>query len=384
METRMQFALTEDQTMLARTAGDFVAGHAPLSRLRKLRDDRDERGFTPAIYSKLAELGFTAIPFAEADGGVGLGFAELVLVTEALGRGLAPEPLIPSVVLAGRTLALAGSAQQKAAWLGPLIAGERVLALAHASPTSRFDLTRAPFRAERSGAGFRLQGQATQVWGGYLADACVVAARSAGHDGEPSGITLFLVPTHTPGLRVERQQRVDSVNAARLTAEGVELREADVIGVVDQGFTTLERVVDEATVALCGEMLGGMLEAFERTRAYLRERKQFGVPIGSFQALKHRAARLFIELELSRSALMAAARALDAQSSEAAQLVSVAKARLSDAYCLVANEAVQMHGGIGMTDEHDIGLFMKRARACELSFGDAAYHRDRFARLAGY
>jgi alkylation response protein AidB-like acyl-CoA dehydrogenase len=265
-----------------------------------------------------------------------------------------------------------------------LIAGQRVLALAYASPTSRFDLTRVPFRAERSGGAFRLQGQASQVWGGHLADAYVVAARTGGRDGESAGITLFLVPAQSAGLRSERQQRVDSINAARLTLEGVELREADVIGVVDQGFSTLERVVDEASVALCGEMLGGMVEAFERTRVYLRERKQFGVPIGSFQALKHRAGRLFIELELSRSALMAAARALDAQSPEAAQLVSVAKARLSDAYCLVANEAVQMHGGIGMTDEHDIGLFMKRARACELTFGDAAYHRERFARLNGY
>jgi alkylation response protein AidB-like acyl-CoA dehydrogenase len=380
----MQFALTEDQTMLARTAGDFVAEHSPLSRLRKLRDSRDERGYSQATYRKLAELGFTGIPFAEADGGVGLGLAELVLVTEALGRGLAPEPLIPSVVLAGRALALSGGAQQKASWLEPLITGERVLALAYASPTSRFDLTRVPFRAERSGGAFRLQGQATQVWGGHLADAYVVAARSGGRDGEAGGITLFLVPAQAAGLRSERQHRVDSINAARLTLEGVELRDADVIGVVDQGFSTLERVVDEASVALCGEMLGGMAEAFERTRAYLRERKQFGVSIGSFQALKHRAGRLFIELELSRSALMAAARALDAQSPEALQLVSVAKARLSDAYCLIANEAVQMHGGIGMTDEHDIGLFLKRARACELTFGDAAYHRERFARLNGY
>jgi alkylation response protein AidB-like acyl-CoA dehydrogenase len=384
METRMQLALTEDQTMLARTAGDFVAQQGSVTRLRKLRDSRDERGFTPATYHKLAELGFTGIPFSEADGGAGLGFAELVLVTEALGRGLAPEPLIPSVVLAGRALALAGSAPQKSSWLTPLIAGERVLALAYAAAASRFELTRVPFKAERAGAGYRLQGQATQVWGGHQADAYVVAARTAGRDGEQAGITLFLVPAQSAGLRSERQQRVDSLNAARLTLEGVEVREADVIGVVDQGFATLERVVDEATVALCGEMLGGMLEAFERTRVYLRERKQFGVPIGSFQALKHRAARLFIELELSRSALMAAARALDAQSPEAALLVSLAKARLSDAYCLVANEAVQMHGGIGMTDEHDIGLFMKRARACELTFGDAAYHRERFARLSGY
>jgi alkylation response protein AidB-like acyl-CoA dehydrogenase len=380
----MTLVLTEDQTLLARTAGDFVAEHSPLSRLRKLRDAGDERGYSPAIYAKLAELGFTAIPFSEADGGLGLGLAELTLVTEALGRGLAPEPLIPVVALAGRALALGGSAQQKSTWLEPLISGQKVLALAYASATSRFDLKRAPFRAERAGSKFRLHGQASQVWGGHLADAWVVAARSAGRDGEPGGITLFLVPAQAAGARSERQLRVDSVNAARLTLEGVELSEADVIGVVDQGHTILERVVDEASVALCGEMLGGMSEAFERTRVYLRERKQFGVSIGSFQALKHRAARLFIELELSRSALMAAARAFDAQSPEAAALVCVAKARLSDAYCLIANEAVQMHGGIGMTDEHDIGLFMKRARACELTFGDAAYQRDRFARLNGY
>jgi len=162
------------------------------------------------------------------------------------------------------------------------------------------------------------------------------------------------------------------------------VHEADVLGRIGQGHALLGRVVDEATVALTGEMLGGMAEAFDKTLAYLRERRQFGVAIGSFQALKHRAARLYIELELSRSAVMAAARALDAQSADAPLLVSLAKARLSDAYCLVANEAVQLHGGIGMTDEHDIGFFLKRARASEMTFGDAAYHRDRFAMLGGY
>jgi alkylation response protein AidB-like acyl-CoA dehydrogenase len=378
----MQLALTEDQTLLARTAASFVAEHSPVTRLRKLRDARDERGYALSTYAKLAELGFTAIPFSEADGGVGLGFAELLLVTEALGRGLSPEPFIPSVVLAGRTLARAGSAQQKSAWLAPLIAGEKLLAFAYAGQTSRFDLTRVPFRAQRAGAAYRLSGQATQVWGGHLADAYLVAARSAGEDGQRQGITLFLVPAAS--ARSERQQRVDSLNVARVTLDGVELSDAHVVGAPDQGYELLASAIDEGCVALCGEMLGGMVEAFERTRAYLRERKQFGVPIGSFQALKHRAARLFIELELSRSAVMAAARALDLQLPESAQLVSLAKARVSDAYCLVANEAVQMHAGIGMTDEHDIGLFMKRARACEQTFGDAAYHRERFATLNGY
>jgi alkylation response protein AidB-like acyl-CoA dehydrogenase len=380
----MQLVLTEDQALLARTARELFASSSPLARLRKLRDTRDERGYALDRYAKMAELGWTAIPFSEADGGLGMGFAELVLVTEAMGRGLAPEPLIPSIALAGRAIALAGSAQHKTSWLAPAIAGTKILALAHARRRGRFDLTRAPVRATAAAGGFRLAGEAAQVWGGHLADAYVVAARTAGQDGDRDGITLFLLPATARGLTSVRQYRVDSLNAAQLTLDEVEAGEGDVLGRAGEGHALLARVVDEATVALAGEMLGGMSEALERTLAYLRERRQFGVAIGSFQALKHRAARLYIELELSRSAVMAAARALDAQSPEAAQLVSLAKARLSDAYCQIANEAVQMHGGIGMTDEHDIGFFIKRARAAEMTFGDAAYHRDRFAALGGY
>jgi alkylation response protein AidB-like acyl-CoA dehydrogenase len=380
----MPLALTEDQALLARTANEFVAASSPLARLRKLRDTRDERGYALDRLARMAELGWTAIPFSEQDGGLGMGLAELVLVTEAMGRGLAPEPLIPSIALAGRAIALGGGAHHKAQWLAPAIAGTKVLALAHATRRGRFDLTRAPFRAAPAPGGFRLTGQATQVWGGHLADAYVVAARTAGQDGDRAGIALFVVPADARGVASERQVRVDSLNAAQLTLDDVELDAGAALGAVDAGHDLLARVIDEATVALTGEMLGGMSEALERTLTYLRERRQFGVAIGSFQALKHRAARLYIELELSRSAVMAAARALDAHSADAAQLVSLAKARLSDAYCLIANEAVQMHGGIGMTDEHDIGFFMKRARASEMTFGDATYHRDRFATLAGY
>jgi len=380
----MQLVLTEDQVLLARTANDFITATPPIARLRKLRDSRDERGYSLDRLAKMAELGWTAIAFSEADGGLGMGFAEVVLVTEAMGKGLAPEPFIPSIVLAGRAIALAGSAQHKTTWLGPAIAGEKVLALAHTRRGGRFDLARVPVRATQTGGSFRLTGEATQVWGGHLADAYVVAARTAGQDGEHGGITLFLVPATAHGIASERQHRIDSFNASLLTFDNVEVPGGDALGPIGEGHALLGRVVDEATVALTGEMLGGMAEAFDRTLSYLRERRQFGVPIGSFQALKHRAARLYIELELSRSTVMAAARALDAQSADAAQLVSLAKARLSDAYCLIANEAVQMHGGIGMTDEHDIGFFLKRARAAEMTFGDAAHHRDRFAALGGY
>jgi alkylation response protein AidB-like acyl-CoA dehydrogenase len=380
----MQLVLTEDQILLSRTANDFIAGSPPIARLRKLRDTRDERGYALDRFAKMAELGWTAIPFSEQDGGLGMGYAELVLVTEAMGRGLAPEPFIPSIVLAGRAIALGGSAQHKTSWLGPAITGHKILALAYTRRQARYDLTRVPVRATQAGGEFRLTGQATQVWGGHLADAYVVAARTGGQDGDRDGITLFLVPAGARGLTSERQHRVDSLNAAQLTFDGAVVREADVLGRIGDGHALLGRVIDEATVALTGEMLGGMAEAFDRTLAYLRERRQFGVAIGSFQALKHRAARLYIELELARSAVMAAARALDEQHADAALLVSLAKAKLSDAYCLVANEAVQLHGGIGMTDEHDIGFFLKRARAAEMTFGDAAYHRDRFATLGGY
>jgi alkylation response protein AidB-like acyl-CoA dehydrogenase len=380
----MQLSLTEDQILLARTATGFFAEHAPITRLRQLRDSQDARGYSLAVLAKMAELGWTAIPFLERDGGLGMGLAELCLVTEAMGRTLSPEPLIASVVLAGRALALAGNDEQREAYLPSLLSGQSVLALAHSRPRGRFDPTRAPFTAARTSTGFTLSGQATLVWGGHLAAGYVVVARTAGADGAREGLSLFLLPADTRGLQSERQWRVDSLNSSLLGLDAVHVDTAQLLGTVDAGFSTLSRVLDEATVALCGEMLGGMSAAFDSTRAYLRERRQFGVPIGSFQALKHRAARLYVELELSRSAVMAAARALDEQQPDAPLLVSLAKARLSDAYCLVANEAVQMFGGIGMTDEHDIGFYLKRARASELSLGDAAHHRERFARLSGY
>jgi acyl-CoA dehydrogenase len=380
----MSLVLTEDQTMLARTASAFMLEQSPISRLRKLRDTQDPRGYSLDVLRKMAELGFTGTAFSEADGGLGMGLAETVLVTEAMGRTLATEPLIPSLLLAGQALALSGSAQQKSDWLAPAIAGQKVLALAVNEPAMRYDLAGVAARAERKPGGFVLSGRKSQVLGGALADAYVVAARTAGAPGDAAGITLFLVPTSAKGLSSTRQERVDSHNACLLALEDVALTDADVIGKVGDGFATLERVTERATVALCGEMLGGMSEAFERTVGYLKDRKQFGVPIGSFQGLKHRAARMYIEIELARSAVMAAARALDASDPEASALVSVCKARLSDAYCLVANEAVQMHGGIGMTDEHEIGFFIKRARASEITFGDAAFHRERFARLSGF
>jgi acyl-CoA dehydrogenase len=303
---------------------------------------------------------------------------------EALGRTLAPEPFLSSVLLGGQALLLGGSDRQKGEWLPKLVEGEKLLALAYQEQRSRYELRRVATRAEAAGDGWRIRGEKIQVLDGTAADALVVVTRSSGEEADAAGISLFLVRSDTPGLSVERQHRLDSRNAALVGLDGVAVVAEDMLGAEGQGGDLLEEVVDRATVGLCAEMLGSMVEVFERTLTYMRQREQFGVPIGSFQALKHRAAAEFIEIELCRSVVMAAARAVDEGAEGARKLVSLAKARCSDAAILVANESVQMHGGIGMTDEHDIGFYLKRARVAELTFGDAAWHRDRWARLQGY
>lgn len=380
----MQLVLTEDQELLAKTAADFVAENSPTQRVRELRDAKDADGFSRKLWKQMAELGWVGIPFPESMGGAEMGLAELAVVLEELGRTLAPEPFLSTVLLGGQALLLGGTEAQKKEWLERVVAGDAFLALAQQERDSRFDLHRVATRAERDGEGYRLSGEKVAVLDGASADAFVVVARTAGEPEDPQGITLFLVPADAPGLQVERQWRVDSRNAAALHLDGCRVSGDAVVGEEGAGLALLEEVADRATVGLCAEMLGSMSEAFRRTLDYVKNRTQFGVPVGSFQALKHRAAHLFIEIELCRSAVMAAARAVDEGDAEAPKLVSLAKARCSETAMLVANEAIQMHGGVGMTDEFEIGFYLKRARVAELTLGDAAWHRDRWARLAGY
>jgi acyl-CoA dehydrogenase len=375
---------SEEQEILAHTAREFVTGRSPLRRVRELRED--QTGFSRELWAVMAELGWLGIVVPEQYGGAGLGWADLAVVMEEAGRGLLPEPLVGSMLLATTAVLLAGSDAQKQAHLPPLVGGERVAALAYQESGSRYDPTHVTTRAERAGSGFAITGEKIQVLDGHVADWLVVSARTAGEAHEADGVTLFLVPASVPGVVVERQWRIDARPAAIVRLERVTVPADAVLGVEGQGATTLGRVLDRAAVGLAADMLGGMTAAFEMTLDYLKTRKQFGVPIGSFQALKHRAARLFVETELARSLVMAASQAIDdaVPDPQVARLASVAKARLSDAYLHTGYEAVQMHGGIGMTDEHDIGLYLKRARGAELQFGDAAYHRDRVARLDGY
>ncbi len=377
----MDLVLTEDQELIAKTAADFVKEKSPVARMRALRDAKDATGFSRALWKEMAELGWVGLAFPESLGGAGLGFAELVLVLEELGKTLAPEPFLGTVLMGGQALLLGGNDAQKQAWLPRLCAGDAIVSLAHQEARSRYDLQHVETRAAKTGAGWILTGEKTQVLDGHVADALLIPARTSGAVSEAAGISLFLVMRGAAGLTATRQTRVDSRAAALLTLDGVA---GELVGGEGEAGALLERVIDRARVGLCAEMLGGMQQAFALTLEHLKTRKQFDVPIGSFQALKHRAADVFIEIELAKSVVMAAARAIDAGSPEVGKLASLAKAKCSDAYVLATNEGVQMFGGVGMTDEYDIGLYMKRARAAELTLGDGAFHRARWASLSGY
>ncbi|MFH2132258.1 MAG: acyl-CoA dehydrogenase family protein [bacterium] len=380
----MELVLTDEQKMLDQSARNFIKKASPVTRMRELRDNPESHGYDKAVFKQMAKLDWTAILFPEDQGGMGMGMADMVVVMEAIGTGLAPEPLLPSVIMAGQLLAFSENEALLNEWLDPVIEAKKVLAVAYQEKDGRYDISRIKTTAAKTDAGYTLNGEKSQVLGGWGADAVIVSARTSGQAGEPGGLSLFLVPTDAPGLTLTRQRRVDSRNAALVRLENVSVPQANILGQVDKGGEILSKVIDMATIALCGEMLGGMSAVFDRTLAYLKERVQFDVVIGTFQGLQHRAARIFMEVELARSAVMAAARAFDEKDDQAAALISVAKARCSDAYILATNEAVQMFGGIGMSDEEDVGLYMKHARAAEMTFGDAAFHRDRFASIKGY
>ena len=374
----MALVLNEDQELIAKTARDFVDEESPVSRMRALRDSKDPVGFSRDLWKQMAELGWVGIPFPESVGGAGMGFAELAVVLEALGRNLAPEPFLSSVLLGGQSLLLAGSDAQQSQWLTPLVKGEKLVSLAYQEAKSRYQVNRIEATAEKTGNGYVLTGEKVHVLDGHVADALVVSALT------PGGVSLFLVPADADRLSRHRQLRMDSRGVATVKLDGVRVGVDALVGAEGQGGAVVEQVIERATVGLCAEMLGGMSQAFDLTVAYLKEREQFGVRIGTFQALKHRAAKLHIEIELARSSVMAATRAVDDGGPELAKLVSLAKARCSDAYLLAGNEGVQMFGGVGMTDEYDIGLYLKRARSAESTFGDSAWHRDRWAQLSGY
>jgi acyl-CoA dehydrogenase len=375
--------LTEEQQLLQNTAREFIAEHYSVDTLRQLRDHRIDGGVDRAAWKQMAELGWAGINVPEAYGGAELGLAELGVVLEELGRKLVLTPLVSTLVLGAGCLVRAGSETQKSEILPAVCEGDLLLALA-CQETPRHAPHRVATTARADGNEFVLDGTKTLVLDGAAADQLIVVARTSGERDARDGLSLFLVPTEAAGLSRKPTFLIDSRTCADVTLDGVRVGGDTLVGTLDQGADVLDAVLDEAAAAISAEMLGGSLDAFEQTVEYLKDREQFGVKIGTFQGLKHRAARWFCEIELSKSIVLKALRALDTSDDLAPVLTAVCKARLSDTFRLSGEEGIQLHGGIGVTDEEDIGFYMKRARVSELLFGDASFHRDRFAALRNY
>jgi len=376
--------LTDEQIMLRDAAQAWVRQRAPVGALRKLRSNGSAaHGFDPATYAEIAEMGWASVIVPEDHGGADFGYASLGLVLEQLGKTLVASPLLSTGLVGASALRLAGSAEQQARWL-PGIADGSVIATLAVDEGARHDPLGIRLRAEADGAGWRLTGRKQPVLHGVAADLLIVAARTAGAAGEADGITLFLVEADAAGIERTALLEIETRGAAAIDFETVALGADAVLGEVGKGAALLDAILDRARIGTAAEMLGAAQEAFDTTLDYLRTRVQFGEIIGTFQALQHRVAGLYGEIELTRSAVEAALAALDRDGPDVPELASIAKVLAGETLRLVATEMIQLHGGIGMTDEHDAGHYYKRARVADMSYGSAAYHRERFATLTGH
>ena len=379
----MSLLLNEEQSLLKDSAKAFVDENANLASIRAKRKEPKKAEIDLEKWKKVVELGWTAIPFSEEYGGLGLGYAELGVVLEELGRGLVDVPLLSNIVLAGGVLDLAGNEEQKKRYLPELISGTNFISLAYqegARHTPNLITTELSEESE----GFTLSGKKQLVLDGGSANYLIVVCRSSGAETDREGLSVVIVDAKAEGVVVKNNLLLDGSRAANIEFQDVVVSKEDLIGPQGQGADTLDKVYAQASVALSAEMLGSAQTAFEMTLEYLKVREQFGAKIGSFQGLKHRASRWFCEIELSKSIVLKALRAIDSDDAKKDKIAHACKARLSSSFHLSGIEGVQMHGGIGVTDEHDIGLYMKRARVTELLLGDEAFHREKFAALSGY
>lgn len=372
--------LTEEQTMLRDAAKSWAQESSPVSKLRALRDSGSGAPFDAAAWAEIGQMGWAGVIVPEAFGGSEFGYLSLGLILEETGRTLTASPLLSTALIGASALTLAGSDAQKAAWLPKIAEGSAVTALA-VDESSHHAPERVALKAEKTGDGYALTGRKTFVIDGDAADLLIVAARTSGKPGETAGITMFLVDPTAAGVTRKHLALADSRGAAEITFDGAA---GEVLGAVDKGWDVLEPVLDRARIGLAAEMLGSAMQAFEITLEYLKTRTQFGQLIGAFQSLQHRAAKMFTDLETTRSCIEAALEQLDSGAADNRAAASLAKGKASELAHLVTNEMVQMHGGIGQTDAHDAGLFLKRARVAEQLFGGAGYHRDRYATVLGF
>ncbi len=379
----MSLALNEEQRSLQDTARDFVRTNSPVESLRLLRDSQDPVGFSREIWAQMIELGWGGVIFPEAYGGFDFGIKGLAASMEEFGRTLLASPLLSSVTLSGSVILNAGNETQKEELLSSISTGELLVSLALEEGVRHNPLAigTAAIKTEN---GYVISGSKNLVIDGHVADQLIVVARTAGQPEDQDGISLFMVDAGAEGVSISRTHLADSRNYARINFDNVPVSDSALLGEADQGFEPLDKALDIARICLAAELFGNIQEAFQRTVEYLKERKQFGVLIGTFQGLQHRSAHMYTEIQLCKSLLMDALSALEADKKNAPAMVSAAKAKIPETAELVTNEAVQLHGGIGVTDELDIGLFLKRARVTQLLFGDAHFHYDRYASLSGY
>ncbi len=379
----MNFDLSQDQKLLVDTAAAFAKRESPIARLRSMRED--PVGYSRGVWKQMGELGWLGILLPESLGGFGGGFQDAALILEKLGTTLVPEPYVASVILAGSTILALGTDEQRARWLQPLAAGDVTLALAYAERESRFNPAAIATVAQKSGAAYRLSGEKVFVLNGHAADALVVSARTSGSRGDRDGVSAFVLDAKTPGLSVRSIKTMDGHHAAMITLQDVEADASRLLGPAGGAGGALERAVDLGAAAACAEGVGIMQTVLAMTRDYLCTREQFGVKIGTFQALQHRCVDMFIETELARSASMwASIKADDADDVERKTAISAAKVQLATSGKFVTQQAIQLHGGIGVTDEHDVGLYFKRMHVLNTLFGDEEYHLTRFASLPSF
>jgi|AntRauTorcE11898_2_1112593.scaffolds.fasta_scaffold16707_1 alkylation response protein AidB-like acyl-CoA dehydrogenase len=378
-------ALTEEQSLIRDQAKSWAGERFPVRRLRELRDSGDGNGHSPEAWSAMVETGWTGILVPEDQGGSDLGYLTFGVVLEELGRQLTPSPLLASALVGASALRLGGTEAQKAEWLPKIVDGSAILTLA-VDEGPRHAPERTALAARPDGEGFLLDGAKSFVPEGMIASTLVVAARTSGAPGARDGISLFLVPADAEGIRRSALVTADSRGYADIRFDGVRVGTDALLGTLDGGFPLLDAVLDRARAGLAAEMLGTAAESFDMTLEYLKTRKQFGRVIGSFQALGHRAADLYSSMEMARSCAEAVLQAIDADedAGKVAELASLAQCKVGDFLHLMSKEMMQIHGGIGMTDEFDAGFYLKRARAQEALYGNQAFHRERYARLLGY
>tara|TARA_Y100001936_G_scaffold51053_1_gene49602 strand:- start:334 stop:1473 length:1140 start_codon:yes stop_codon:yes gene_type:complete len=379
----MALILNEEQQSLKDIAKEFLQKNAPVTHFREIRDTNNELGYDEVLWKEMVNLGWSGILIPEEYGGFDFGMVGMGSIFEEMGKTLTPSPLFATGVLGASLISLGGNDSQKQTLLPKIVEGSLTTALA-LEENNRHSPNVISTSATKSGDNYEISGEKTFVIDGHSANLLIVAARTEGSIDDESGITLFMLDPKTDGLEITKTSMVDSRNSAQVKLRNVVVSSSDILGGLNNGSGILENVLDRAQIAISAEMLGNASQAFQITLEYIKERKQFGAVIGTFQALQHRAAEMYSEIELTKSSVIAACNAVDENSNDLKRMASLAKFKAGETNHLVTNEAIQMHGGVGVTDEYDVGLYLKRARVTEQIFGNSEYHIDRYATLSDY